>query len=251
MKKVMLLAALATSIVWSAFSQPQTAYSLYINEFMADNESTIADEAGEYDDWIELWNGGDTSINLEGMYLSDDPEEPSKWMIPAVTLPPGEYLLFWADKNEEQGEMHTNFKLSKGGEFIGLYDSNANGLAPIDTLSFGEQQKDISYGRVCDGSSNWKAFETPTPGEANSGVGMTDLSKAITLYPSPTQGTLFISSETPEKGQTITILSTTGQVMDRYTLHEGTRQINVESYPRGTYFVRDDITRKTRPFIKQ
>jgi hypothetical protein len=55
---------------------------LFINEFMADNDTTIADANGEYDDWIEIYNAGSTAINLSGMYLTDDASDPTKWMIP-------------------------------------------------------------------------------------------------------------------------------------------------------------------------
>ncbi len=57
---------------------------LVINEFMADNETTIEDpnEPGEYPDWIELYNGTDTAVTLNGMYLTDDFSEPTKWQIP-------------------------------------------------------------------------------------------------------------------------------------------------------------------------
>jgi len=67
---------------------PGTGQDLYINEFMADNDTTIQDPDGNggYPDWIELYNGGPTAIDLGGMYLTDDPCDPTKWMIPyAIT----------------------------------------------------------------------------------------------------------------------------------------------------------------------
>jgi len=67
-------------------SAPGTGQGLYINEFMADNDNIAQDEFGQYDDWIELYNAGPTAIDLGGMYLTDDPSDPTKWMIPyAIT----------------------------------------------------------------------------------------------------------------------------------------------------------------------
>ena len=63
--------------------------------------------------------------------------------------------------------MHTNFKLSKGGEAIGLFNTDAKGNLPIDTVTFGEQTTDISYGRIYDGGAPWVFFENPTPGSQN------------------------------------------------------------------------------------
>jgi hypothetical protein len=88
-----------------------------------------------------------------------------------VTIGPGEYLLFWADNDEEQGPTHTNFKLSADGEFVGLYDRD--GVTLIDGISFGAQSADVSYGRLPDGEDNWVFFGegSATPGWSNSGGG--------------------------------------------------------------------------------
>ena len=45
--------------------------TLLINEFMASNNVTVEDNAGEYEDWLEIYNYGTSSINVGGMYLSD------------------------------------------------------------------------------------------------------------------------------------------------------------------------------------
>ena len=93
----------------------------------------------------------------------------TKWEIPiGVSIPAGNYLLFWADGEEEQSDTHTNFKISKSGEEIGLFDTDENGNAAIDTVTFGEQTTDISYGRICDGEEPWVFFENSTPGYSNS-----------------------------------------------------------------------------------
>ena len=75
---------------------------LYINEVIPSNDNIIADNYGEYDDVIEIYNAGNTPINLAGYYLSDDNVTPLMWQIPTTnatltTIPAGGYLIFWAD----------------------------------------------------------------------------------------------------------------------------------------------------------
>jgi len=146
---------------------------LAINEFMASNnsDSDINDPQGDFDDWIEIYNFGDTPINLAGMHLTDNLADPNKWQIPAgyptqTTIPADGFLVFWADNEISQGPLHTNFKLSADGEDIGLADANG---ALIDSISFGEQLTNISYGRYPDAEGSWRFFPTPTPGAHNNG----------------------------------------------------------------------------------
>ncbi len=138
---------------------------LFINEFMADNETTICDEFGEYDDWVEIYNSNPGAVNMEGLFLTDDPAIPDRWQFPDVEIPANGFLLVWTDGDEEQGELHTNFRLSADGEFVGLYE--IDGIVPLDTLSFGPQEEDISFGRYPDGVDNWVFMDNPTPGASN------------------------------------------------------------------------------------
>ncbi|NQV35557.1 MAG: hypothetical protein HQ515_22880 [Phycisphaeraceae bacterium] len=85
--------------------------------------------------------------------------------VPKLTLDPGEHILFWADNDLELGSDHMSFKLGRKGESIALFDRN--GLTLIDSITFGEQREDVSYGRSMDGSHTWQAFDGPTPGASN------------------------------------------------------------------------------------
>jgi spore coat protein CotH len=140
---------------------------LFINEFMADNKTTLADEYGEFDDWIEIYNAGYAPIDLEGMFLTDDPANTTKWRFPAVTLEPGSFLIVWADGTPSQGPLHTNFKLSASGECIEIYDLIENGHGLMDSVFFGPQTTDVSQARVPDGSPSWVFLTEPTPGRTN------------------------------------------------------------------------------------
>ncbi len=143
--------------------------TLVINEFMASNGTVLADEFNEFDDWIEIFNFGEQPVNISGLYLTDDMNDPGKHRFSPGTgsfyLDPGEYILFWADGQPEQGIFHLGFKLSAEGEEIAIYTS-ANQLL-IDSLTYSQQYYDVSKGRQPDGGSTWNYFLTPSPGTTN------------------------------------------------------------------------------------
>jgi hypothetical protein len=143
--------------------------NVYINEFMASNGSTCADEFGGYDDWIELYNGNDFAVDIGGTFITDSLADPIKHRIPSyapdsTTIPANGYLLLWADNQEEQGVLHLGFRLNGEGEAIGL--SQPDGAQFIDTLSYHDAKSDLPVGRLEDGSVNIQ-FLTPTPGSGN------------------------------------------------------------------------------------
>jgi len=143
---------------------------LFINEFMADNKGTIPDpqDPNSFPDWIEIYNAGDSIVSMVGMYLSDDLADPAKWQIPSgVTIPAGGHLIFWADNDEEQGVYHAGFRLNKDGGEVGLFDTDAKRHMPIDTMTFGKQPADYSWGRIYDGEGPLVLSRNPTPGYTN------------------------------------------------------------------------------------
>ncbi len=138
-----------------------------VNEIMASNDTTIADEAGQFDDWIELYNPGPRSVDLGGLYLSDNSNDPRKWPIPSVVIAPGDHLEIWCDDDTEHGLMHAPFKLSADGEEIGIYDLDLRGNGVIDRVVFPRLGSDVAYGRSPDGSENIIVLPWATPGESN------------------------------------------------------------------------------------
>ncbi|MBN2093016.1 CotH kinase family protein [candidate division KSB1 bacterium] len=142
----------------------QLPAKIYINEFMAANKKVFADEAGEYDDWIELYNDSTAAISLSGYYLTDNLNSPQKWAFAEnYTIPAHGFLLIWADDGSVPGTLHANFKLDADGEQLGLFD----GFRFIDSLSFGNQAQDISCGRFPDGADSWLSLAMATPGSNN------------------------------------------------------------------------------------
>jgi hypothetical protein len=144
--------------------------TLFINEFMASNHTIVADEAGDFDDWVELHNAGDSAVSLAGMHLTDNLSAPAKWTFPDTAIAAGGHLLVWADAESTEGPLHASFNLGAAtGEQLGLYATLGGHFLAIDTLTFGHQSPDTSFGRMPDGGDTWRFFASPTPGRSNAG----------------------------------------------------------------------------------
>jgi spore coat protein CotH len=141
---------------------------LLITELMADNGAFYPDpeEPGAFEDWFEIYNPGGTAVDMSGMYISDNPNNPTKWKVPeGVTILSGEYLVFLADSEPAQGPRHTSWGLSADGE--SLLITAADGATLIDSVTFGPQERDVPYGRVPSEAGTWSKLSTATPGAAN------------------------------------------------------------------------------------
>jgi len=154
-----------------AANRNRVSPSLVINEVMASNTNTIKDSHGQYDDWMEILNAGVNIIDMGGMYLTDEPNNPTKWMIPdnspgTTTIAAGDYLLIWMDADEQDSGLHASFSLDADNDDIFLYDSD--GQTIIDGFNFTDQRADISYGRYPDGQQDIGYMTFPTPGASNS-----------------------------------------------------------------------------------
>ncbi|MCK4747588.1 MAG: lamin tail domain-containing protein, partial [Bacteroidales bacterium] len=138
-----------------------------INEFMASSTS-ITNEQGEYSDWIELHNSNNYPVDVGGLYLTDSLENPTKYRIPShspemTTIPSRGYYVLYADDQSSDGPHHTNFRLGRKGEQIGLFHYDEETV--LDSLTYPSQFKNTASGRV-DGEPAWHPLP-PTPGAVN------------------------------------------------------------------------------------
>lgn len=218
------------SFLFFFFSKEITAQNprVFINEFLSSNLTTNPDmvDFGDFSDWIELYNDENSDVNIGGFYLTDDLSQPMKWQIPLNTIIPAKgYYLIWADGyNDVPGKTytrpwwpdntqfttqrcHTNFKLDRGGDEIGLFDSGSN---RIDSVLFSEQITDVSLGRKPDGSNNWFYFGEPTPLKSNTsnGISSTNISGSVNFS---IEGGFYLSSVQA------TLSSNSGSGVIRYT----------------------------------
>ncbi len=161
---------LAPLLLLAAVAFPQVSEAtVYVTELLALNVSTLTDEDGAFSDWIELYNANAAPIDLGGWYLTDDASLPTKWQLPTTVIPAGDYLVVFAsDKNRavSGAELHTNFKLSGGGEYLALVRADGATIEHAYAPSFPAQIEDISWGLAVD-LAQQRCFVDPTPGAAN------------------------------------------------------------------------------------
>ncbi|MGY6562676.1 MAG: CotH kinase family protein [Luteibaculaceae bacterium] len=194
---------------WGVITNP-SSLNLVVNEIMASNGNTLADEDGDYEDWIELYNAGDAPVNLLGFGISDNPNQPYKWVFPHQFILPNQYLLVWASgKNRGGGNqpLHANFSISSTGEPILLTDNNGNTLSEIPGVP---HQADIAFGLLPNASGIAQYLSNPTPGTSNIGPGFASLSQPVQF--SLPEG--FYTSN-----QQVTVTTTEENATIRYTLN--------------------------------
>lgn len=140
-----------------------------INEFSAANLSSYTDNFGEYEDWIELYNAGASMVNLDGYYLSDKFDNPTKWQLPSVNIAANGYLVVFASKRDITvgPTLHTNFNITQTAvdETIVLADPSGTIIDFYQILTPNKQGH--STGRITNGASTWGVFTAPTPNAAN------------------------------------------------------------------------------------
>lgn len=137
---------------------------IVINEFLASNSTTNTDQDGDYDDWVEIYNNGTQAIDISGYRLTDDISDFDQFTFPVgTTIQPNGYVTVWADKDLTQSGFHADFKISSSGETLILSDPT---LTIVDSITFGSQVGDVSYGRFANGTGSFQ-FLTPTFGSQN------------------------------------------------------------------------------------
>ena len=237
---------------------PNSNNDIVINEFMADNSSTIQDPQGKYEDWIELFNKSNQDISLNGWYLTDDATKPNKWQFHDISIKAGDYLLIWADEDLLDEGLHADIKLSKSGEFIGLYDKDLN---LIDSYSFGAQSSDVSEARIPNGTGDFVKSKIPTPNSENKVESSVILfTEKILVRPNPANEYIEINWEKSPKSQSsfspfdkggsefasrgiseIKIFNTFGEIVITDVKHLGDvghlKRIEISHLPLGIYFI--------------
>jgi hypothetical protein len=139
-------------------------HDVVINELMPVNNTTITDEYGEYDDWIELFNLSSSTVDISGYFLTDSKKELTKWVFPQGTSIPGKgYLIIWADADSTQWGLHTNFKLSSSGEELVLSKPDAT---IIDKVKYPAHSVETSYSKIPNGTGDF-IWKKPTFNKSN------------------------------------------------------------------------------------
>lgn len=215
------------------------ANGVVINEVMASNSNTASDEAGEYDDWIELYNNNDTEMNLGGYTLSDNAANPYKWYLPENTIIPAKgYLIIWADEDKSQGAQHASFKLSASGEQLAFYNIEGN---RVDAVDFGAQEEDKGFARIPNGSGDF-VIKSPTfnanneeGGEVSALVLVPADEAAMLVFPNPVRQVLYV--KTPTAQQPLVLLNALGKTVWSGTTQMPYTAVDIAALPAGVYYV--------------
>jgi len=218
--------------------------SLVINEFMASNTSSVQDTSSgfvQYDDWVELYNGGNIAINLGGYHLSDNENVLDKWTFPDVEIQPDDYLIVWLDKDYAASSgIHTSFRLAADGEELFL--STANNFI-IDALFYNSLPSDLGYARLPNGKGPF-VVQTHTF-NANNGLGtltVENINSQLHLYPNPASDNLTIQIPYAQRIKAYDLL---GKEHLSLSHRRGSTNINISSWPKGIYiFLIDNKSRK-------
>jgi hypothetical protein len=219
---------------------------------MASNDGAFPGPQGDFPDWIEIYNAGMESVMLGGYYMSDKLDDPeAMYQIPStypdsVTVQPGEFILFYANKNEDvsYSVLNLDFALSGSGESIGLWNPDK---IVLDSLTYGEQITDTSYGRYQDGSDNWYMMPDFTPGAPNmytfSIIETVSNISSAKNYPNPfsSETTIEFTLEETDHVQ-VTLFSMTGSVIatiaeGRFNSGKHTIKWSGAQLPAGHYFI--------------
>lgn len=170
-RKLTLLMLLAAFFVTAGINraQAQSTMDLRINELLLYNDSNYVDDFGLRNSWIEIFNSAYNTVNIGGMYLTDDLKNPTKYQIPIgqdiTKISKRSYLVFWADDHTTRGILHLNFTIEPG-ETIALFE--ANGKTLIDSVTIpAEFGRNVSYGRLFDGTEEWAFLKKTTPNSNN------------------------------------------------------------------------------------
>lgn len=233
-----MLFAIMTLVCNSIFAQGNL--NVVINELMADNKEAVADEAGDFDDWIELYNNLDVPMDISGYGLSDDIEDLGKFVIPDNTLIiENGYLIIWADDDQEQGPLHAQFKLSASGESIFLTDRNGN---IVDQIEFPELGEDQAFARDPNGSGDFtiKGHSLGSNNDLATTSTLSPLPASITYAPNPTKDFLNIQAVNQNEITKVQLYNLSGSlILERLSMDQHIR-IDLRSLPAGNLILKID-----------
>lgn len=158
-------------VLFATGAQAQSTTSVKLNEILVVNEDNFVDDYGKRHPWIELYNNSAGTVDLRGCFLTNEKNNPKKYMIPKgdvlTKIPPRQHILFWADGEASRGTFHLNFILDPNKEnYIALYDADGTTLIDEITIPAG-QAADVSYGLDMDGTGKWTTLSKVTPSTNN------------------------------------------------------------------------------------
>ena len=225
------------------FHQLPVVGGLVINEIMASNFISVADQDGEYDDWVELYNGNNFDLNLNGYYLSDNENDLTKWSFPNVIIPANDYLIIWCDTaGSTQTGLHTIYRLSADQEEV--YLTSPTGVV-VDAVHYVNMPTDKGYARVPNGTGPMQ-YQDHTYDAINQNVANINHishNRILRVYPNPSNNKIYILGASNR----INVFNIQGQKI--HTQDRLSKYIDISDWDNGIYFLNSG--EKVVKFIKQ
>ena len=208
---------------------------LVINELMASNTNAVADISSgvaEYDDWVEIYNGGETAIDLEGYNLSDNESNLEKWQFPAATIEPNDYLVVWLDGDDGLQEgLHSNFQLAANGEELFLSSPNQ---FIVDALYYSSVVTDLGYARVPNGTGSFVSQIHTFDDFNGEDISIEEQKVSVKVYPNPASNYLIIDIDYADNIKVFDLYGK--QVLSLSKVSNGVR-VQTSNWENGLYLV--------------
>jgi hypothetical protein len=225
------------------------AGDVVINELMAMNRHTVRDPSGEYDDWVELYNGSAQAVSLDGWLLSNDTTDITRWSFPDVAIAPGAYLIVWADSDSGQAGLHANFELAGSSGTLLLCDEDGH---PVDRATWGQQCEDVSFGRWPNGRGAFRPMNPTFGADNDSTVGVAEpapvaeLGPTLSAWPNPVVTSTRVRFSLPGRARaTLRVFDAAGRAVATLVdgelaagSHEVSFAVPGAAQPGGVYFAR-------------
>jgi hypothetical protein len=156
---------------WTFYEPVKPIANLIINEISPLNR-TFADEGGDFDNWVEIFNNSDDKIDMADLFFSDSIDSKRSWKVPSgipsqTIINPNSYKIFWADNEESEGPLHMNFILNYKGGKLGIYQKIGENINVIDEMVYKEVFGSNTMGRIPNGSGSFKTLKTSSPAASN------------------------------------------------------------------------------------
>ena len=208
---------------------------LVINEWMPFNESEEEDEFGEYNDWIELYNNSNQSINLQGYFLSNKANEATKYQFPNISIESHEYIVLWADEDTLQGDLHLPFKLDSERDDIVLARPDTS---TIDYFFHHNVDSNLTQVRIPNGTGNI-GLGISTIGSVNEAfINIRDIdTPKLTIYPNPCND-FFIIEKVDNEVQYFELIDSKGTIVKTIYSKDLNTQVKLSDVESGLYILK-------------
>ena len=206
-----------------------------VNEWMANNTNTVEDESGEFNDWIELYNNTDETINLAGYFLSNKASNPSKYTFPNITISAYDYLILWADEDTLQGDLHLPFKLDSERDDIVFSRIDTS---TIDYFFHTNIDSNITMSRIPNGLGDIAIGNATFELTNLLFVSLNEqLESDLLVYPNPCSSYIKLTNLTSAT-EYVDLLDANGKHLNRFPFKNENLTLNISNYSSGIYFIK-------------